>query len=671
MSPLQSTMRTPSVAPLYAWIPTVLSLFGSARVAMPEWTSSGLLWDALAARMHERDSSIWKPYANLVVNALQLLLTCNAQIADAYASAGLIDQAALSGVGLRGLFATAFGLDSITWESEFADFLNPDDQNHFLSTCERALSDFVTSGRPVEVVELTLIELIHELSDLMGELWRKFLRDPMLLSFEEMAAKRAVHTRKYVEILRRHVVVQGALTDGEHVQQYLRSLAAVGQLDPALGFVEDSPRLVPIIISHHDKNLGYFDRPDTPNSVVPPTRSPSITTSMFSEPFWSFGGHLEADEDASIMGIMSPASVNSEGITPGIRERRDVFARGLLDPAVGSRRHLIVFVHGMLGSRWDFQLYRNKILLARHNLGLPATDLCFLTSTSNEDDTFDDIGTLADNLVAEILEFVDSQVVDIDRMSFVCHSLGGLIARAAIEKPGMRVFHDIFHTFTTFATPHLSIAMTDNRILSLLGKAYLLFEKSPCVEQVLLRDASDKHDCFLYRQAHSTQALERFKKICLFASAQDGYAGLGSALVADIAHGRVGSSSRKSERRAAACSVGGACEILRFGGGGVSAKGRRPLRATPGSSPLSLASPDNSSTGNDAPPPAALTVSEAYDEMLSALEAGMARVKVERYKVWWPGLAGKMDALGRAAHIAMLQDEALSELATAIGRYYM
>ncbi|KAI8592714.1 putative serine esterase-domain-containing protein [Geranomyces variabilis] len=388
---------------------------------------------------------------------------------------------------------------------------------------------------------------------------------------------------------------------------------------------------------------------------------------MFFEPFWFFGGHLEADENASIMGIMSPASVNSEGITPGIRERRDVFARGLLDP-VSSRRHLIVFVHGMLGSRWDFQLYRNKILLARHNLGLPATDLCFLTSTSNEDDTFDDIGTLADNLVAEILEFVDSQVVDIDRMSFVCHSLGGLIARAAIEKPGMRVFHDIFHTFTTFATPHLSIAMTDNRILSLLGKAYLLFEKSPCIEQVLLRDASDKHECFLYRQAHSTQALERFKKICLFASAQDGYAGLGSALVADIAHGRVGSSSssRKSERRAAACSVGGACEILRFGGGsGV------PALAAPGSSPLSLVSPDNSSTGNDAPPPAPLTVSEAYDEMLSALEAGMARVKVERYEVWWPGLAGKMDALGRAAHIAMLQDEALSELATAIGRYYM
>ncbi|KAI8906080.1 putative serine esterase-domain-containing protein [Powellomyces hirtus] len=487
---------------------------------------------------------------------------------------------------------------------------------------------------------------------MVREVWRDFLRGAAMLPMTEISMKRAAWGRSYISMLRKHILPPSAVGDLNQVKQYVRSITHQHRASSKSLVIEDNPKPIPIIINHTTPT-GYFERPGTPISLNQPARSPSISTSVFSESFWPLSSGHEIDDDASVRGLMSPRSVKSDGGgggTPGVSEHYDAYTRaierGLQDTTQFRGRHLIVFVHGLLGSAWDFRLYKNKILLARHNLGLPCNDIVFLNSNSNEEDTFDDISTLADNLVSEIVEFVEMEMIRVDRLSFVCHSLGGIIARCAIEKPLMATFYDKYNTFTTFATPHLSIGVTNNRLLAMLASMYQYIDKSPCVDQLLLRDAQDKRDSFLYKQAMRTTALGHFKRVRLLAAAQDGYAGLGSALILDSGHGR-----------------------LRPGSGEQSWWKCQPFPCIPNGSPQQR--PDPTSPMSPMSPLPVATVDMAYDEMLSALSNTLSHMRVERYVVWFPTLVRKTDVLGRQAHIAILDDPMMLEMAGLLGKFHL
>merc|ERR1719410_3214882 len=89
--------------------------------------------------------------------------------------------------------------------------------------------------------------------------------------------------------------------------------------------------------------------------------------------------------------------------------------------------HLFVLVHGFQGNSFDMRLMKN-------NLALLYPDSIFLCSTSNEDNTEGDINEMGIRLAQEVVNYICDWCPGsaLGRLSFIAHSLGGLITQAAL-----------------------------------------------------------------------------------------------------------------------------------------------------------------------------------------------------------------------------------------------
>ena len=100
--------------------------------------------------------------------------------------------------------------------------------------------------------------------------------------------------------------------------------------------------------------------------------------------------------------------------------------------------HLYVFVHGFQASSQDMRSFRNHLQVLLPNA-------MFLVSQSNEKDTDSRIEELGMKLAQEVQEFVFNYLsgfqmmngrrvqVSMSKLSFVGHSLGGIIVREALK----------------------------------------------------------------------------------------------------------------------------------------------------------------------------------------------------------------------------------------------
>jgi hypothetical protein len=86
--------------------------------------------------------------------------------------------------------------------------------------------------------------------------------------------------------------------------------------------------------------------------------------------------------------------------------------------AHSSGTHLIVFVHGLLGSSFDLRQYKNRVMAALNDLNFKNLKHEYLLSCCNEDDTFEDIEILAERLVTEIFDFLSQKSKSIDKIRF-------------------------------------------------------------------------------------------------------------------------------------------------------------------------------------------------------------------------------------------------------------
>ena len=77
----------------------------------------------------------------------------------------------------------------------------------------------------------------------------------------------------------------------------------------------------------------------------------------------------------------------------------------------------------------------------------------FLCSSSNEDNTEGDIAEMGQRLSTEILNFITENCPEntLGRLSFVGHSLGGLIIRASLQQ--LEKYKDKMQTYISLSTP--------------------------------------------------------------------------------------------------------------------------------------------------------------------------------------------------------------------------
>ncbi|XP_050524395.1 protein FAM135A isoform X2 [Daktulosphaira vitifoliae] len=181
--------------------------------------------------------------------------------------------------------------------------------------------------------------------------------------------------------------------------------------------------------------------------------------------------------------------------------------------------HLIVCVHGLDGNSADLRLVKTYI-----QLGLPGTHLEFLMSERNQGDTFSDFERMTDRLVNEIHSHIASyhMVPYPSRISFVGHSLGTIIIRAAITRPQMKHLLPKMHTFLSLSGPHLGTLYNTSGLVNMGLWFMQKVKKSGTLLQLSLKDSTDIRQTFLYQLAQNCH-LSYFKHVLLFGSSQDRY----------------------------------------------------------------------------------------------------------------------------------------------------
>jgi pimeloyl-ACP methyl ester carboxylesterase len=177
--------------------------------------------------------------------------------------------------------------------------------------------------------------------------------------------------------------------------------------------------------------------------------------------------------------------------------------------------HLFVFVHGFQGSSFDMRLMKN-------NLALLYPEAVFLCSTCNEDNTEGDIEEMGTPLAQEVVNYICDWCPNsaLGRLSFVSHSMGGLIARAAL--PLLREYSSKMFTFLSFSSPHLGILQDE---ISLFNTGFWFLKtwrKSQSLQQFAMSDHSDPRQTFLHRLSKA-QGLESFQHIVLISCLDDRY----------------------------------------------------------------------------------------------------------------------------------------------------
>ena len=123
-------------------------------------------------------------------------------------------------------------------------------------------------------------------------------------------------------------------------------------------------------------------------------------------------------------------------------------------------KHVWILCHGYQGNSWDLRLFK-------HQLSLTFPDALVFLSTSNEQHTEGDIAAMGARLAHEVAALVTEHCADtIGRLSFVGHSLGGIIVRSALLHPVLSPLLPYCHSYLSFASPHLGYLYAESPFLS-------------------------------------------------------------------------------------------------------------------------------------------------------------------------------------------------------------
>ncbi|CAM9747165.1 unnamed protein product [Ectocarpus sp. 4 AP-2014] len=127
-------------------------------------------------------------------------------------------------------------------------------------------------------------------------------------------------------------------------------------------------------------------------------------------------------------------------------------------------------------------------------------------------------------------------------LSFVCFSLGGLVARSALLEPAMVPYLTSMQCFVTLACPHLGQTSTPLSFFKTGAWAVRKLTGLQVLHELDLDDADDPRETALYRLSLSP-GLERFRTIVFAANPRDGFVPLHSASVRTPPEGDAAGSS--------------------------------------------------------------------------------------------------------------------------------
>ena len=173
------------------------------------------------------------------------------------------------------------------------------------------------------------------------------------------------------------------------------------------------------------------------------------------------------------------------------KEEKSLFIRR---NSLSTALHLVIFVHGFQANSFDMRIFRNNIAMKC------SKGYLFLCSSANEEQTEGDINFMALCLVREIKNYLSEWSLNesnLSKISFVSHSLGGIIVRAAL--PHLSFLKNKFYSYISLSSPHLGNGKNPSKLVS-AGLWFLKkWRKSLCLQQLTMTDESEYEKTFLYK----------------------------------------------------------------------------------------------------------------------------------------------------------------------------
>ena len=198
-----------------------------------------------------------------------------------------------------------------------------------------------------------------------------------------------------------------------------------------------------------------------------------------------------------------------------------------IDPSVAITNykgmHLFVLSHGFQGSSFDMRVFKNIISIA-----LP--DAVFLCAQANEQDSDHNIFEMGQKLADEVHQYIRESCPgsQLGRLTFIGHSLGGLIIRASL--PHLEKYKDKFHGYLTLCSPHLGYMYKSSKLFTTGMSFFKMWKKSVVLNQLQMTDSKNVEQTALYKLSQ-VKGLEWFKHVILISSFQDQYAPFDSARI--------------------------------------------------------------------------------------------------------------------------------------------
>ena len=223
------------------------------------------------------------------------------------------------------------------------------------------------------------------------------------------------------------------------------------------------------------------------------------------------------DDDAQRKGVDPETAelMRTLGLTPLTRQEEHVLIGEGPQKEQLRGVHLFVYVHGLAGNSYDLRLFRDELSIL-----YPEAE--HLLSCANEADTLCCIGEMGANLASEVAEFIRVEDLRVGAISFVGHSLGTIITRAALRDPALAPWMRKLHAFISLSGPHCGTMFGSS---TLVGSAMWIMKKwkrSQCLAQLSLTDAETLEETFLYQLAQD-ESIGLFDILVLVSSPQDRY----------------------------------------------------------------------------------------------------------------------------------------------------